>query len=209
MLFIAGNSVSTTILPETSQIVDVTTFLGDSNMALTIAALLSTWTYFRMQDITKDELGDELTEALKSGGNIIAITAAGGAFGSILQASGIGEYIAGGLGEVGIPLLVTGWLIAGLIRIAQGSGTVAILTGASIMAPLSTDLAINPVWMMMAVGTGGMLFAWYNDSGYWIVKEVAGLTQEETFKTFSAVNFVMSITGLIVVLILSTFFPLN
>ncbi|MFC7225050.1 GntP family permease [Halalkalicoccus sp. GCM10025322] len=209
VIFITGNTVSTTVFPEDSPIVAATTFLGDPNMALTIAALLSTWTFFRMRDISKEILGDELTEAIKSGGNIIAITAAGGAFGAMLQASGIGEYISGGLSEAGIPLLISGWLIAGLIRIAQGSGTVAILTGASIMAPLADSLPLHPVWMMMAVGTGGMLFAWYNDSGFWIVNEVAGLTQKETFKTFSAVNFVMSITGIIVVLILSTLFPLT
>lgn len=63
--------------------------------------------------------------------------------------------------------------------------------------------------MMMAVGTGGMLFAWYNDSGFWIVKEVAGITQAETFKTFSAVNFVMSVTGIAFVLVLSTVMPLT
>ena len=96
-----------------------------------------------------------------------------------------------------------------LVELAQGSGTVAILTGAAIMAPLVEGAAVHPVWMMMAVGTGGMLFAWYNDSGYWIVKEVSGITQAETFKTFSAVNFVMSITGITAVPILSTLFPLT
>lgn len=209
VVVITSNSIAGVVLSEDSPILTVTTFLGDPNMALTLAALIGTWTYYRFEDIDKDELGDELTDAIMSGGNIIAITAAGGAFGAMLEASGIGDYIAGGLSEVGIPLLVSGWLIAGLIRVAQGSGTVAILTGASIMAPLTGPLAANPVYMMMAVGTGGMLFAWYNDSGYWVVKEIAGLTQEETFKTFSAVNLVMSITGIIVVLIMATLFPLS
>ena len=77
------------------------------------------------------------------------------------------------------------------------------------MAPLTDALAVHSVYMMMAVGTGGMLFAWYNDSGYWIVKEVAGLTQEETFKTFSAVNFVMSVTGIVIVLALASVMPLT
>ena len=77
------------------------------------------------------------------------------------------------------------------------------------MAPLVEGATVHPVWMMMAVGTGWMLFAWYNDGGYWIVKEVSGTTQVETFKAFSAVNFVMSITGITVVLILSTLFPLT
>lgn len=209
VVLIAANTTADVVVPEGSVILALTGFFGDPNIALTLAALAATWTFYRMSDLDKEELGDELTEALKSGGNIIAITAAGGAFGAMLQNAGIGDYIATGLGEIGIPLLLTGWLIAGLIRIAQGSGTVAILTGAAIMAPLAEEAPLHPVWMMMAVGTGGMLFAWYNDSGYWIVKEVSGITQAETFKTFSAVNFVMSITGITVVLILSTLFPLT
>ncbi|WP_101297028.1 GntP family permease [Halegenticoccus soli] len=209
VVLIASNTIADVLLPDGSPILSVTAFFGDPNIALTLSALAATWTFFRMKDLTKEELEGELTEALKSGGNIIAITAAGGAFGAMLQNAGIGDYIAGGLSDLGIPLLMTGWLIAGLIRIAQGSGTVAILTGASIMAPLTGALSVHPVYMMMAVGTGGMLFAWYNDSGWWIVKEVAGITQEETFKTFSAVNFVMSVTGLTVVLVLSTLLPLQ
>lgn len=209
VVLIASNTIASTVLSDGSPILSVTAFFGDPNIALTISALAATWTFFRMKDLTKAELESELTEALKSGGNIIAITAAGGAFGAMLQNAGVGDYVAGGLSDLGIPLLITGWLIAGLIRIAQGSGTVAILTGASIMAPLTGALSIHPVYMMMAVGTGGMLFAWYNDSGYWIVKEVAGLSQEETYKTFSAVNIVMSVTGLAVVLILSTLLPLQ
>ncbi|SFG55712.1 gluconate:H+ symporter, GntP family [Halopelagius inordinatus] len=209
VVFIASNTIAGVLLSEGASILSVTAFFGDPNIALTAAALLSSWTFYRMKDLTRRELESELTEALKSGGNIIAITAAGGAFGAMLQSAGIGDYIAGNLSEVGIPLLMTGWLIAGLIRIAQGSGTVAILTGASIMAPLTGPLSVHPVYMMMAVGTGGMLFAWYNDSGWWIVKEVAGITQAETFKTFSAVNLVMSVTGITVVLVLSTLMPLQ
>ena len=208
VLLIASNTVAGIVLAEGAPVRQITSFFGDPNIALTIAALIGAWIYFQQSDLTSEELGDQLTEALQSGGNIIAITAAGGAFGAMLQEAGIGDYIAGGLSDIGIPLLLSGWLIAGLIRVAQGSGTVAILTGASIMAPLTGQLSVHPVWMMMAVGTGGMLFAWYNDSGFWIVKEIAGLTQAETFKTFSAVNFIMSVTGITVVYILSRIFPL-
>jgi GntP family gluconate:H+ symporter len=90
-----------------------------------------------------DDLNDSLTEAVKSGGNIIAITAAGGAFGAMLQQAGVGQYIASNLQDLGLSLLVVGWLIAAVIRVAQGSGTVAILTGASIMAPLANGLSVT------------------------------------------------------------------
>lgn len=209
VLLIASNTITDVLYPESGALVGATDFLGDSNFALTVAAVLAAFTFYRTSSIDASGFGEELTDAIKSGGNIIAITAAGGAFGGLLRAAGVGEYLANGLAEVGIPLLVTGWLIAGVIRIAQGSGTVAILTGAAMMAPLTGQLGAHPVYMMMAVGTGGMMFSWYNDSGFWIVSEVAGITQAETFKTWSAVNSVMSITGLVIVLLLSVIVPLN
>jgi len=209
VVLIASNTVADALFSENEALAAATGFFGDPNFALTLAAVVAAFTYFRVSDFDAPAFSRELTEALKSGGNIIAITAAGGAFGALLRTAGVGQYIADTLAEAGIPLLVTGWLIAGVIRIAQGSGTVAVLTGAAMMAPLTGPLDIHPVYMMMAVGTGGLMFSWYNDSGFWIVSEVAGITQAETFKTWSAVNTVMSITGLIVVLLLSAIVPLG
>lgn len=208
-VFLIGANTITEALPAVSGPITATTgFLGDPTVALMLAALAAITTYYRTSTLGPDAFRDALTDALKSGGNIIAITAAGGAFGALLRTAGVGEYIAGTLAEAGIPLLVTGWLIGGVIRIAQGSGTVAVLTGASMMAPLTHGLEAHPVYMMMAVGTGALLFSWYNDSGFWIVSEVAGLTQTETLKTWSVANTVMAFTGLFLVLLLATVFPL-
>ncbi len=205
---IGSNTVTDAVLPNGGTAAATTDFLGSSTVALTLAALVAAATFYRTSDLHASTFGDALTDALKSGGNIIAITAAGGAFGALLRTAGVGEYIADALAAAGIPLLITGWLIGGVIRIAQGSGTVAVLTGASMMAPLTSGLDAHPVYMMMSVGTGALLFSWYNDSGFWIVNEVAGLTQAETLKTWSAVNTVMAFTGLVVVLLLATFVPL-
>ncbi|PQJ33860.1 gluconate transporter [Salinibacter sp. 10B] len=205
---IGTNTVMDAVSSNGSALASATDFLGSPTIALTLAALVAAATFYRTSDLNASAFGEALTDALKSGGNIIAITAAGGAFGALLRTAGVGEYIANALTAAGIPLLITGWLIGGVIRIAQGSGTVAVLTGASMMAPLTPGLDAHPVYMMMAVGTGALLFSWYNDSGFWIVNEVAGLTQEETLKTWSAVNTVMAVTGLLVVLLLSTLLPL-
>jgi len=205
---IGSNTVADALGAEDGGLAAATGFLGEPSVALTAAAIVAMATYYRTGDLEGAAFRDALTEALKSGGNIIAITAAGGAFGALLRTAGVGEYIAGSLSEAGIPLLVTGWLVAGVIRIAQGSGTVAVLTGASMMAPLTPGLEVHPVYMMMAVGTGGLLFSWYNDSGFWIVSEVAGLTQGETLKTWSVANTVMAVTGLALVLLFSMLFPL-
>lgn len=206
---IGANTIADAFAPSDGLMTATAAFFGDPTVALTIAALVAVTTYYRMSALGPAGFRDALTDALKSGGNIIAITAAGGAFGGLLRTAGVGEYIAGTLAEAGIPLLVTGWLIGGVIRIAQGSGTVAVLTGASMMAPLTHNLEAHPVYMMMAVGTGALLFSWYNDSGFWIVNEVAGLTQGETLKTWSAANTVMAFTGLILVLVMATVLPLR
>jgi GntP family gluconate:H+ symporter len=208
VVLIASNTIATTLY-DGGAVVSATTFLGDPNFALTAAALVSSYTFYRLEmDGDVDLFNTELTEAIKSGGNIIAITAAGGTFGAMLATAGVGEYIAGGLEDIGLGLLVTGWLIAAIIRVAQGSGTVAILTGASIMAPLAGGLSVNPVYLMMAVGFGGMIAPWFNDSGFWIIKETTGITSAETFKTYGAVATIMSTTGIVLVLIMSTLLPL-
>ncbi|WP_121740881.1 GntP family permease [Natronorubrum halophilum] len=185
-----------------------TAFIGDPNFALTAAALASAVTFYRMESLTREAWSDELVDALQSGGHIAAITAAGGAFGAMLAASGIGDYIATTLEGLGIPLLVAGFVIAATIRIAQGSATVALLTTAGIMAPLVGDLTVHPVYLVMIIGAGGSIFSWYNDSGFWIVKEIGGLTQAETFKIWTALTTIVSLTGFVVVMVLSTLFPL-
>lgn len=195
------------LLAENSTLTVVAGFLGDANFALTAAALSAALTYLRTQSLDRDVWSDELVEALQSGGHIAAITAAGGAFGAMLAASGIGDYIASALQGLGIPLLVAGFVIAATVRIAQGSATVALLTTAGIMAPLLGQLSVHPVYLVMIIGAGGTIFSWFNDSGYWIVKEVGGLTQEETLKIWTALTTIVSITGFVIVMIVSTLFP--
>jgi gluconate:H+ symporter, GntP family len=208
VVFIASATITDASLGENSLVRDVAAFLGDPNLALTAAAALSAFTFYRMEMAGDRQLfNEELTESLKAGGNIIAITAAGGTFGGMLAIAGVGEYIADGLVEAGLPLLFAGWLVAAVIRVAQGSGTVAILTGAAMMAPLTGDLEAAPVYMMMAVGFGGMIAPWYNDSGFWTVSKIAGITEAETFQTYSATATIMSVTGLILVLVFATVLP--
>lgn len=213
ILLIASTTVASALaeqgfVPENGGVVQATTFLGNATFALTAAAMVAVYTYYRVEVRDTDRLGEELTEAIKSGGNIIAITAAGGTFGAMLAAAGVGGYIAGGLTAIGLSLLVAGWLIAAVIRVAQGSATVALLTGAEIMAPLMGTVSGRPVFMMMAIGFGAMIAPWYNDSGFWIISEVAGITQLETFKSYSGAATVMSIAGLAMILVLSALVPL-
>ena len=211
VLLIASSTFVNTfqdVAPALASLQPITDFLGNKNVALTIAALAAAYTFYRFDEMDQSEWSDELTEALKSGGNIAAITAAGGAFGALLAASGIGDYLANALQEVGIGLLITAWLIAAIVRIAQGSATAAMLTAAGIMAPLTGQLTVHPAYLVMAIGAGGNIFSWFNDSGFWLVSEIGGLTKRETLQTWTALTTIISITGLITVLIVSTVLPL-
>ncbi|WP_226010389.1 GntP family permease [Halomicrobium salinisoli] len=196
------------VWPALAEVQPVVAFLGDKNVALTVAALVAAWTFYRYSGMDRDEWTEELTEALKSGGNIAAITAAGGAFGALLAASGLGDYITAALSGVGIPMIVTAWLIAAVVRIAQGSATAAMLTTAGIMAPQISALSVHPAYLVMAIGAGGNICSWYNDSGFWLVKEIGGLTQGETLRTWTVLTTLIAVTGLITTLFLSSIFPL-
>jgi GntP family gluconate:H+ symporter len=208
ILLVTSNTIVTTFLGEDAGVGNFTGFFGDPSLALTAAALAAALTYYRMSDLDSESFSDELTEALKSGGNIAAITAAGGAFGAMIQAAGAGEYIASGLEEVGLGLLVTAWLISAGVRLVQGSATVAIVTTAGIMAPLASGLDVNLAYLVMSIGAGASFCSWYNDSGFWIVKEIGGLTQAETVKTWTVATILIGITGLLSTLIFSTILPM-
>lgn len=208
VLLVTADTTAQTLFGENAPIRDITGFFGDPNLALTAAALAAALTYYRMSDLSSDGFSDELTEALKSGGNIAAITAAGGAFGAMLQAAGAGMYIADSLEGIGLGLLVTAWVIAAGVRVVQGSATVAIVTTAGIMAPLASGLDVNVAYLVMAIGAGASFCSWYNDSGFWIVKEIGGLTQAETLKTWTVATTLIGITGLLSTLIFSTILPL-
>lgn len=208
VLLVGAHTITDTFLSGNTPIISVFAFIGDPNFALTIAAIASAITFYRMQVEDLDTWADELTEALKEGGNIAAIVGAGGAFGGMLAAAGVGEYISSALQEVGLGLIVTAWIIAAAVRIAQGSATVAMLTTAGIVAPLMGQLSVHPAYLVMAIGAGGNIFSWYNDGGFWIITEIGGLTQAEALKTWTVVTTLIAILGLFFTLTFSTVMPL-
>ncbi|EMA37730.1 GntP family permease [Halococcus hamelinensis] len=208
-IVLVGAQTVTSTFFSSGPVVSLFSVLGDPNFALTVAAMVSATTFYRIKSLDREAWSDELTDALKEGGNIAAIVAAGGAFGGMLAAAGVGEYIAGALQEVGLGLLITAWIIAAAVRIAQGSATVAMLTTAGIVAPLTGQLTVNPAYLVMVIGAGGNILSWYNDGGFWIITEIGGLTQAETLKTWTVVTTLISIFGLVFTLAFSQVLPLT
>lgn len=208
IVLVGAQTITDTFLSSGDWFVTLFAFVGNPNFALTVAALVSAVTFYRMNTDDLETWADELTEALKEGGNIAAIVGAGGAFGGMLAAAGVGGYISSALQELGLGLIVTAWIIAAAVRIAQGSATVAMLTTAGIVAPLVGQLTVHPAYLVMAIGAGGNILSWYNDGGFWIITEIGGLTQAEALKTWTVVTTLIAVFGLIFTLTISTVMPL-
>ncbi|HKI89651.1 MAG TPA: SLC13 family permease [Draconibacterium sp.] len=215
ILLITGNTILNMIyggydsINTTQKIVlNIFSTLGDANIALAVSAaiaLLLLWS--RLKDVK--QFKKFIYESLSSAGIIILITASGGAFGQILQQTGIGIRIEELAGNYQMAILPMAFLITAAVRTAQGSATVAMVTAIGVMSGLVTaGLSFHPVYLAMAIGCGSKIFAWMNDSGYWIISKMSGMEQKETIRHFSVLLVVMGLTGLVAVMILSKVLPL-
>ena len=161
------------------------------------------------------QLAGIVETSLMSAGVIILITAAGGAFGAMLSEANIKQAIEGlflGRQVTGIFLLLLGFGVSALFKVAQGSSTVAMITTAGIMKAFVPDenlATFNVVYLATAIGSGSLIGSWMNDSGFWIVTKMSGLTEIEGLKTWTPLLFILGVTGLLVTLLLSQVLPLT
>lgn len=183
--------------------------LGDKNIALTIAALVAIGLVLSRQGRSLRNISDSIQSALSSGGVIILITSAGGAFGYCLKQTGVGHALESFTPESKFWLLPAAFFLTSLIRIAQGSATVSMITAIGIVAPLAAaGLPYNPVYLALAIGCGSKPIPWMNDSGFWIVSRMSGMTEAETLKSVSVMLTIMGLVGLPVVMLGAWLFPL-
>ena len=152
--------------------------------------------------------------ALASAGVIIPITAAGGAFGGMLQQAGVGDKIQALAEQQQLSSrawLLLAFAVASLLKVAQGSGTVSIVVTSSMMAsmlPEAETLGYNHVYVVLAVGCGSMLGVWMNDSGFWVVCRMSGFSPEETLRTMTVLLIIMGLVGMGTTWLLVSWFPL-
>jgi gluconate:H+ symporter, GntP family len=186
---------------------EVVKFIGNKNVALIIGAGLSLWLLKRQKGLEFSKITDLLGPPLETGGVIILITAAGGAYGFILKHCGLSQAIGSWAENSGVPMLVAAYLVAVVIRIAQGSATVAMQTAAALFAPLLSTLSCHPIYMFLAVGFGAICCSWMNDSGFWVVSRLSGFTQRETLRTWTVLLTAISIIGFLATLLLAWALP--
>ena len=181
------------------------TFLGDPNIVMLISLIWATISLGIMRGIRIADIMNRYASAVKEIALILLIIAGAGAFKEVLVDSGVSGEIGASLQKLAINPLLLGWLIAAVIRISVGSATVAALTAAGIIAPLVASGIGDPNLMVLAIGSGSLIFSHVNDGGFWLVKEYLNLSIKQTFLSWTLLETVLSILGLIGVLILDLF----
>jgi GntP family gluconate:H+ symporter len=185
-------------------------FFGHKNIALLIGAGISLVVLAKQCGFGLQKLEQLVGPPLETAGMIILITSAGGAFGGMLRAAGVGDAVKASVGSQSVDLILLSFIVAAVIRVAQGSATVAMFTASSIIAPMlgSESIGYNHVYIYLAIGYGAMTCSWMNDSGFWVVSRLSGMTQRETLKTWSVLSICLAVSGLVVTMIFSRLLPL-
>jgi GntP family gluconate:H+ symporter len=188
---------------------EVLDFIGDKNIALFIGAFLSIRLLARRNNVDRVKIAALLGPPLETAGIIILITSAGGAFGAMIRNAGVGGAVEKLSDHLGLSLILLSYLLALVLRVAQGSATVAMLTTSAIMAPMvGPDLPYHPLYLFLSIGFASFALSWMNDSGFWIVSRLGGMTESETLKSFSVLLTAVSLVGLVVTWLGSVLLPL-
>jgi len=177
---------------------DLLRFFGNTDVALLTAVLVSFWTFGASRGFTREQIQKFCGECLAPIAGITLIVGAGGGFGRVLMDSGISKEIVNVATAVHLSPLLFGWLVAALIRLATGSATVAMTTACGIVAPiaLAGGMQVKPELLVLATGSGSLIFSHVNDGGFWLIKEYFGMTVGQTFKTWSLLETIISVMGL-------------
>ncbi|PKG25584.1 GntT/GntP/DsdX family permease [Niallia nealsonii] len=181
-------------------------FIGSPLVSLLLAVFFAFYFLGFRQGMDKDKIKKFTEECILPVGSIVLIIGAGGAFKQVLIDSGVGATIGNMSESLSLSPIVLAFLIAGLIRIATGSATVALTTAAGIVSPIIEHMSgVNLELLVLATGAGSLMFSHVNDAGFWMVKEYLGLSVEETFKTWTVLETVLSFVAFGGVLLLDLF----
>lgn len=181
----------------------VITVIGNPIVAVLIGVLISI--YGLAQKLEREEVVKILERALADAGLIICITGAGGALGAVLRESGIGTYVADLIASSGFPGILVPMIMGALLKTSQGSGTVAMITTAGIVAPMVAGLGISPLAACLATCVGPMIASYFNDSYFWVVTRFSGMDVKTGLRAWTTTTAFAGVVGCVVVFILSFF----
>ncbi|MEZ6132187.1 MAG: GntP family permease [Planctomycetaceae bacterium] len=196
-------------LPIPNAVAEAFSVLGEKNLALMIAAVFAVLMYVRLKRPSRDVLAKSLQEAVSSAGTIILVTAAGGAFGKMMRQASVAELLEGLPTTSPVMLVVAAFLVTTAVRSAQGSATVAMMTSAGIFGGLvaSGAAGVDPLYVALAVGCGSKPIAWMNDSGFWVITRMSGMTEREGLRYVTPMTALAGLAGLAAVILGVVLFP--
>lgn len=197
-------SASDVFLPEGNAVRGWMDFIGDPITALLAALLLSFFTFGKARGFDSRRILKFLDECLAPTAAIVLIIGAGGGFKQMLVDSGVGNAIGELAVQAQISPLLLAWLAAGAIRVATGSATVATITGAGLVAPVVALVPdVNRELLVLATGAGSLILSHVNDAGFWLVKQYLNMSVVETFKTWTAMETILSVVAIIFIMLLN------
>lgn len=205
VVLIALSVVATTFFPGESLVNKVIYFIGDATVALLISVVLAVFILGIAKGRSMYKVMQWLNDAVIGVALILLIITAGGVFKQVLIDSGTADYITSFSKQWSIHPLVFAWIVTALLRVAIGSATVAGITAAGIVSPLLATGTVSPELLVLAVGTGSVFGSHVNDSGFWIFKEFFQISLKQTFLSWTVMETIISILGLVGVMVLSMF----
>lgn len=179
--------------------------LAEPYFGMLVSVLFAAYVLGVRRGLSMKKVGKSMEEAFKGVSTILLIIAGAGVFKEIMTASGVSTYIAESLKGMDISPLLLSWAIAAVIRVCVGSATVAGLTTVGILAPLLANADVPPELLVLAIGSGSLMFSHLNDGGFWLFKEYFNLSIKDTILTWSVMETIVSIMGLLGVLVLNLF----
>ncbi|WP_052863898.1 GntP family permease [Streptomyces niger] len=181
-------------------------FFGHPFTALTIALVLAYYLLGIRRGWSRKSLETVSTASLKPVGNILLVVGAGGIFGAVLKGSGVADALSDTFHDVGLPVIVLAWLLSVVLRVAQGSATVAIVTTAGIVLPLVESQHLSQphlALVIMAISAGSIFASHVNDGGFWMVSKYFGISERDTLKSWTVLESVLSVAGFVVAALVS------
>lgn len=208
LLLIVGNTLSNALLPEGNDLRSVLMFIGHPIVALLVSTLLCFTLLGTRRGVSAEEVRELASKALEPAGLIILVTGAGGVLKQVLIDSGVGAVLGDMLAATSLPVLLLAFLTAAILRLMQGSATVAMLAAASLVASIVGDAELSSqrlALMVVAIAAGSSIASHVNDSGFWLVNRYLGLTVPQTLKTWTVATTLLALTGLVMTMLISLF----
>ncbi len=208
LVLILLNTTSDVILADESTLRQWISFIGHPFTALILAVLFAFYFLGTRLGFTAEEIQRVATKSMEPVGMIILVTGAGGVFGQVLITTGVGDVLVELIETTNMPVILFGFLVATVVRVSQGSATVSMVTAAGLMAPIvqTGDFSAPLIGCItIAIACGATVLSHVNDSGFWLVSKLMGLTEKETLYSWTIMETIIGVTGLLIVLIIGAF----